>query len=310
MIKRYSPFILVLFLSGCGLTLVQKQQVTQFASATETVSQKTIDQFKTTRDKVVELKRRILIMENEIPPKSLDLDGGLNVSGLATRITSVKALGEYGALLNALASDSQTEAITKAMSGFLTQLETVGKTQNPAYTLDDDKKSSFAGIIAMAASWSLEKEKKKQIKIIINTYTPEITKLATLLKNDLVLKESSKCIKKENRPASRIIKTGVIDHYCTTLNEALLVSKFKLQNKRLRFQERSFAYDSYVLGLSALKEVRLMSAKGKKSIGSLIKANKSLSTVVNDDKVEKQDIKAFAQQITELKDLVHILASN
>lgn len=310
MIKKIFLVMGALVLSSCGLTLLQKQQVTQFAIATEVISNITIEQFKTTYDKIVELKRRILIMDSEAPPKSLDLDGGLNISGLAERIARVKAIGEYGTLLNALSSNSQTEVITEAMSGLLIQLEVVGKKQNPNFTLSDDKKSSLAGIIAIAASWSIEKEKKKQIKIIINTYAPIITKIAVLLKNDLILKESSKCIEKKNRLATRIIKTGVIDHYCTGLTEALTTSKFKLQNKGLRFQERSFAYDSYVLGLSALKEIRLMSEQGKKTIESLIKANNSLVSVVNEDKLKQQDIKVFAQQITELKNLIHILASN
>lgn len=317
MTKNFIHLLILPLLSGCGLTLEQKQQVSQFATATEGVSSTTIEQFKSTRDKIVELERRVLIMRNKIKKKklekklnTLDLDGGMNVSGLAIRISTLKALGEYGALLNALASDSQADAITNAMSDFLTQLESAGKRKNPNLTLDADKKSSFAGIVGMAASWSLEKEKKKQLKNIVKIYTPEISNLSTYLKDDVVLTESSPCIKKDKRPSTRLIKKGVIDHYCISVQKALSLSKTKLLNGGLRFNERSFSYDTYVLARSALDEIKLMSKQGKKSIERLIKANESLSTVINDDKIKKDDIKAFAEQIKELKNLVQILAAN
>ncbi|WP_143068446.1 hypothetical protein [Azotobacter beijerinckii] len=112
--KGAYPLIIALFLTGCGLTPIQKQQVAQFATATESVAKTTQDQFKTTRDKVIELERRRLIMRNEAPPKDFDLDGGLSESGIATQIATLKALQSYGDILNKLATNDQGEAIAKA----------------------------------------------------------------------------------------------------------------------------------------------------------------------------------------------------
>ena len=102
--KTTQLIVLAIALSGCGLTPIQKQQVAQFATATESISTTTQDQFKSTRDKVIELERRRLIMRKEAPPKSLDLDGGLSASGIATQIGTLKALQSYGDILNKSAS--------------------------------------------------------------------------------------------------------------------------------------------------------------------------------------------------------------
>lgn len=296
--------------TGCGLTYHQKQQVSQFATATESVSSSTQEQFKATRDKVLEIEKRRLIMRNIAPPKNLDLDGGLSVSGITTLITTLKALGSYGDLLNKLASNDQSDAIKKAATEFLTQYEAANKLQDDNYSLPEDKKNSFSSIISMTGSLYLEYEKKKHVKSIVNTYTPEISKLANLLTNDLTLKEDSICIPKEKRKDTTTIKTGVIDHYCTSAKSLKQVSSSILKNSGHSFTEREFAYESYVLSLGAIEEVNLMSKKGAKAVAGLIKANNKLTEVIIRDKYTADDIKAYAQQVNDLKTLIKVLTKN
>lgn len=298
--------ILSTTLTGCGLTALQKQQVSQFATATESISQSTQKQFTSMRDKVVEMEKARLIMRKEVPPKSFDLDGGLSSSGVATQISTLKALQSYGDVLNKLVSNDQSEAISKAATDFLTQYETAKLLNEPAYSLDQSKKDSIIGIINIANSWFIENEKKKSVKRIVKTYSSEINSLADLIRNDITLTGSSLCIEKGKRKKDNI-KTGIIDIYCTSADALKEISKDALRNKKYSFSEREFAYNSYILSEKAIQEVRQLSRKGNDLVDNLINANRQLTKVIESDSYTKDYIKNYANQVEELLTLTNVL---
>ncbi|HTF95124.1 MAG TPA: hypothetical protein VL995_03245 [Cellvibrio sp.] len=300
---------LATILTGCGLTPIQKQQVAQFASATEAVATTTQDQLKTTREKVIELERRRLIMRNENPPVSLDLDGGLSATGIATQIATLKALQSYGDVLNKLATNDQGEAIAKAATNFMTQFEAARKTQDSTYALDDSKKEATLGVIGITTSWFIEKEKKKHIKTIVNAYAQDVGKLAELLKHDLTLVEDSLCIEEDQRKP-RTSNTGVIDIYCTSADAVSELAGDFLKEKEHSFSEREFAYNAYVLAQQAKEEIRVMSNQGANIVAKLTAANKQLQLAITTEKYTADDIHAFAQQVEELKNHVDVLTGN
>jgi hypothetical protein len=296
----------VIFISGCGLTLAQKQQIAQFATATESVSISTQDRLKSTRDKVIDLERRRLIMRNEAPPKKLDIDGGLSATGIATQVATLKALQSYGDVLNKLALNEQSEAISKAATELATQYEAAMKIHDTSYTLDKDKKDAVLGIVNIAGLWFIESEKKKHMKNIVIAYSPEVAKLSKLLINDLTLVEDSLCYDEKKR-MERVTKIGVIDIYCTSA-DALKEKAFDvLTGKGFSFAEREFAYDSYVLAQQAIDEIVIMSDQGGKVVSKLSEANDKLSEIIKSDDYKTEDIKAYAQQVNELQTLTKIL---
>jgi len=305
-LKIVSILILSATVTGCGLTALQKQQVSQFATATESISQSTQEQFISMRDKVVEMEKARLIMRKKVPPKSFDLDGGLSSSGIATQISTLKALQSYGDVLNKLVLNDQSEAISKAATDFLTQYETAKQLNEPTYSLDQSKKDSIIGIINTANSWFIESEKKKSVKKIVKAYTSEINTLANLIRNDITLTGDSLCIEKEKRKRNEI-KTGVIDIYCTSADGLKEISKDILRNKKYSFSEREFAYNSYVLSEKAIQEVRALSEKGNKLVDKLISANKQLTKVIESDSYASDDIKNYAKQVEDLLTLTKVL---
>ncbi len=305
-LKIVSILILSAAVSGCALTALQKQQVSQFATATESISQSTQEQFISMRDKVVEMEKARLIMRKEVPPKSFDLDGGLSSSGIATQISTLKALQSYGDVLNKLVLNDQSEAISKAATDFLTQYETAKQLNEPTYSLDQSKKDSIIGIINTANAWFIESEKKKSVKKIVKAYTSEINTLANLIRNDITLTGDSLCIEKVKRKINEI-KTGVIDIYCTSADGLKEISKDVLRNKKYSFSEREFAYNSYVLSEKAIQEVRALSKKGNKLVDKLISANKQLTKVIESDSYATDDIKNYAQQVEDLLTLTKVL---
>ena len=292
--------------SGCGLTPIQKQQVTQFATATESVATSTQENFKSTRDKVIELERRRLIMRNIEPPSSFDIDGGLSAKGIATQIATLKALQSYGDILNKLALNDQAEAISKAATEFLTQYEVARKLNDELFVLDEDKKNAALGIFNIAGAWFVENEKKKHLINIVKSYSAEISNLADLLKNDLSLVGNSLCIDK-SKWKDTDIKTGVIDIYCTSADGLKELSTDVLKNRNYSFEERKFAYESYVMSQAAIHEIVMLSAEGAKTVSKLQKANDKLLKVIESDNYTADDIKAFAQQVQELHTLTKVL---
>lgn len=292
--------------SGCGLTPIQKQQVTQFATATESVATTTQDRFKTARDEVIELERRRLIMRSEEPPKSFDIDGGLSAEGIATQIAALKALQSYGDVLNKLASNDQGEAITKSATNFLTQFEAAKQTQDATYKLDDNKKAAVLGVVGIVESWFVENEKKKKIRPIIEAYSEDIGKLTELLKNDLTLVEDSLCIEESKRKA-RVSATGVIDIYCTSVDAVGELASDVLKEPNHSYSEREFAYDSYILAQAAKVEITTLSAQGDKLVDKLMKANEQLLNVIKEDEFTSDEIKDFAKQVEELNNYIKVL---
>lgn len=305
-LKIVFTLLLSATVAGCGLTALQKQQVSQFATATGLISQSTQEQFISMRDKVIEMEKARLIMRKQVPPKSFDLDGGLSSSGIATQISTLKALQSYGDVLNKLVLNDQSEAISKAATDFLTQYETAKQLNKPNYSLDQSKKDSIIGIINTANAWFIESEKKKSVKKIVKAYTSEINSLANLIRNDITLTGDSLCIEKEKRKTNNI-KTGVIDIYCTSADGLKEISKNVLRNKKHSFSEREFAYNSYVLSEKAIQEVRALSKKGQKLVDKLIDANKQLTKVIESDSYATDDIKNYANQVEDLLTLTKVL---
>lgn len=296
----------IMFLSGCGLTLGQKQQIAQFATATESVSLSTQDRFKSTRDKVVELERRRLIMRNEAPPKNHDIDGGLSATGLSTQIATLKALQSYGDVLNKLALNNQSEAISKAATELATQYEATMKIHDSGYTLDNDKKEAVLGIVNIAGLWFVESEKKKHMWNIVKAYSRDVAKLSKLLINDLTLVEDSLCIDEKKRK-ERVTKTGVIDIYCTSADALKEQASDVLTDKGFSYADREFAYDSYVLAQQAIEEIVILSKQGGKVVEKLSEANDKLSKIIESDDYKTEDIRVYVQQVSELQTLTKIL---
>lgn len=307
LLKRTYLLILALSVTGCGLTTVQKQQVAQFATATESVATTTQDQFKTTRDKVIELERRRLIMRNAAPPKSIDLDGGLSEAGIVTQIATLKALQSYGDILNKLATNDQGEAIAKAATNFITQFEAANQLRDATYKLDENKKNAVLDVIGIVSSWYIEKEKKKHIKSIVEAYSTDVGSLAGLLNNDLTLVEDSLCIDESKRKL-KTSETGVIDIYCTSADAVSELAGDVLKEKNHSYQEREFAYNSYVLAQQAKEEISTLSGQGGKLVSKLSDANNQLLKVIDEDNYTADDIKAFGKQLEELQTHIKVLA--
>ena len=85
------------------------------------------------------------------------------------------------------------------------------------------------------------------------------------------------------------------------------LQSFNLEKKGSTFSERKFAYESYVLALTAIEEIRLTSSKGEKTIKSLINANESLLKVINQKSYTSKDIKTFVKNVSELQTLTDVL---
>jgi len=245
-------------------------------------------------------------MRNEAPPKSFDLDGGLSEKGIATQIATLKALQSYGDILNKLASNDQGEAIAKAATNFMTQFEAAKQTQDATYKLDESKKNAVLGAIGIVSTWFVENEKKKHIKPIVEAYSEDVGNLAGLLKNDLTLVEDSLCIK-ETKRKPRISETGVMDIYCTSADAVSELTGDVLLENNHSYQEREFAYNSYVLAQQAKVEIATLSSQGDKLVSKLTKANDQLLKVIEDDSYTADDIKAFAKQVEELQTHIEVL---
>ena len=200
------------------------------------------------------------------------------------------------------------EEIAKAATNFLTQFEAAKQTKNAEYKLDESKKNAVLGTIDIGSSWYIEKEKKKHIKSIVEAYSKDVGSLAELLRNDLTLVEDSLCIDESKRkPKQETSKTGVIDIYCTSADAVSEKAGDVLMQENHSYQEREFAYNSYVIAQQAKEEIVTLSGQGGELVSKLSSANNQLLKVIEEDNYTADDIKAFAKQVEELKTHIIVL---
>lgn len=301
-----SALFLCSSLSGCGLTSLQKQEVTQFATATESISDISITQFKSTRDKIIELERRRLILRAGSPPKTPLLDAGLTAEGVAKQISALNALKAYGKVLEELASNDQGEAISASASNLATQFEAAKKAQDSNYSLDEKKKAAVVNSFQVAGSWFTEAKKKEYLKKIIDAYHDEVVVFATAMRNDLVLDENSLCIPENNRkPPTN--NSGIIDIYCTSALALDQVASSVLLDTGHTKSDREFSYNSYFLAQQALAEITPISKQGEEVIKKLLTANSKLENIIENDKYTQNDVKAYYQQVNEIRTIINVM---
>lgn len=302
--------VVVFVMSGCGLSPQQKQHIESFAMSTEAVSTIARDQFTETRSNIIELRKRTVVLSGNNPPKELDLDGGLNVEGIAARLAAVKALYAYGQTLEKLSSNDKSDDLGASANEFVTQLEASIQAKDTDYALTDDQKGALASIIAVPGKLYLEHNKKKSIKQLVLAYKDEVETLADLLVDDMVLSQGSLCL---NGKSSVSKRSGVIDIYCTEAKNLYRKSSLYLKRKSktdLEFYEREYAYTSLQLAQSSLDQIATYSKKSGAVLKSLSEANAKIVAVIEDDEFDVKELKAFSKDVKEFVNAIEALGES
>lgn len=287
MIKR--PFyllLLVLILSGCGMTAVQKQQVAQFGSATEAMGTIAETEFAQIRQEVVQMNTERLILSNKQNNPAIDLDTPIGLDPTLKRIAAAKALKSYGTLLNKLATADRAEDIKKAAGDLVVDFDAALD-----QGLSNQQKDAVTGLISYLGGMQIEKMKKEAAKQIVEKYKNDVDKLADLFAVDFSIDERG--FVKSYRDVAGDLK-----------NEAI---RALTQGEHPSFIERERALQDFVTAEKAKQKATEISIKARIAISNLKKTNAKLSEILANDNYEVADLQTYAKSIQDFVNLTQLL---
>jgi len=333
MINRNLIFLVLgLLLAGCGMTRGQKAQISEFATSTSTAVDASVEQMISIRAQVIEIhKERIIMGDLQVTDKA-DLDKTLEADKVAKQVAAMRLLQDYANSLNALATNDQSEAISKSVTHLATSAAAATnayKNEANMITVSDEQKKAAAGIAATIGGWYIEKQKKEAIKTIVDKYSPLVAKLAEVIEQDLSLIGNSPCWPEfrggaalGTKPINDKKKSGTLDIFCTQA-DSLREHSLELLRCPVIYQKghnsaycatvttaiRERALNDYLKMNHDMDDVASFSKKAAELIQKMHVANSQLSKVLEDDKFTADDIKAHATAIKELVTMIEVLAA-
>jgi hypothetical protein len=284
--------LLIMCLAGCGLNVAQKSSIASFGQATTTLGSISKEQFQGGRENVIQMNRQRLAIEKKILPaaksdkpadrsyytEQLNLDSGLDPVNIERRVDAVELLTQYGNLLVAFSTETQEKELTEASSNFTDSIK--GFPNNP---LSTEEINGIGQIVIVAGKMWVEYEKKKALTKIIPTVSPLITEVCDSLENDFNLSK--------NGVASDIFNTQ--DRLANEAIDGLKREGGSIGDRLLLIDGLSFADQNK-------ERIETVSNKILKAIEALRKANKELTSLIENKNYSIVDIKAYADDAKNL----------
>ena len=169
-------------LGGCGLTLQQKAAVQRFATTTSTFATLSSAEFVTSRRDLIEMNMlRVQLGDDAVTPDRVDTL--FTVDRVKARVDAVAALKDYGELLNALATNSQTSELMNAADGFVGSLRKV-----PGVGLSDEKAAVISTVVQQVGGLIIEYMRAKAIREVVTTTHQPVLAVVEQVRRDFDLK--------------------------------------------------------------------------------------------------------------------------
>lgn len=166
---------------GCGMTAQERATIGAFAQATRTLGETSSGAFVMMREDTIALSGAVLELGNPVsaPITPEDLDRALDPEDVAARVLAMRALTEYGTLLEALASGTIDERARRAALGLAGSFETLD--ERGVVALDEGKREALTGILAGIASGAVEAHAAGAVREVVPATAPVIERLSDLL---------------------------------------------------------------------------------------------------------------------------------
>jgi hypothetical protein len=177
MIKKITVLTLSLIISGCGLSVTQREAATRFASASTSVGDFSTKEFAAMRDVTIQMNTKDIALGGKA--KINDLDGAFDVDDVAIRINAAIALSAYGDLLLALVDDRQSRDLRNATMQFEDSLRGVS-----GRTLSDADLDNLGALVYNIGGFFLEQQRAKALKQIVLRSKTDVDHLCDLLIQD------------------------------------------------------------------------------------------------------------------------------
>lgn len=170
--------VLVVVVSGCGLTIQQKAALGQFATATRDLSVAAQAEFQKSRQDVVDMNRLRL----ELGDANADvtkLDSLLTLDRTRDRIVALQALEDYAGLLNKLVGTVSEGELLEASNTFVGNLKQVKGIQ-----LTDLEAEGIGKAVAAVGGLYVEYKRAAAVRQVVETAHTPVLAVIDLVKKD------------------------------------------------------------------------------------------------------------------------------
>ena len=174
------PLLILLVLgAGCGLTVRQRAAVDRFGAATVDFAALASTELVKSRTDVLEMNTLRAKLGDPVLIADRPMDEHFSVAQVKIRTDALKALEDYGALLQALVTTSQTEKLQKAADGFVGSLRKVN-----GITLTDAQAGTVGEAVQKVGGLIVEYMRAEATRQIVTDTQPHVTRLLELVRRD------------------------------------------------------------------------------------------------------------------------------
>lgn len=174
---RFSCLTVALFVSGCGLSQVQKDSIGQFSRSSVSLGETLTTQLIDARSTVMDLNAAVLTLTPQRIKDREKIDGALTPDRISARIRAAEALQSYGQLLLALVEDTQQAELADASAKFT---HSVRGLDPDSRRLSDDQLTAVGEVVQDIGGLIVEYKKKKAIKAIVPQADAQVQQIADL----------------------------------------------------------------------------------------------------------------------------------
>lgn len=279
--------------AGCGLTKTQKTGIATFGQAAATLGAAGKEGLQGGRDNVIGMKGLRLAIERKtlsaakpdgkpadrgFYAEELNLDSGLDPDNIEKRVNSLELLIQYGNLLVAFSEGTQEKELTAASDSFKKSVK-----KFPGNPLSADEIDGLGQVVVVAGKMWIENEKKEALEKIIPTVSPLIKKLCSDLETDF-------------DPQKKGMAADIYNAQDRLANEA--INGLKRTGESM--SDRLLLIDGFALADRNKAELETTSRNLLKAVASLRQADDKLVSLIADNKITLDEIKAFADDAGDL----------
>lgn len=310
-------------ITGCGLTVQQKADSTAIANATTESGEFSSESLTQLRREIIDLQvvyykinPNAKCLDTDVGTCAIPLDQGVTTEDLAPRVAISDALAAYGNAIDSLINADHKEDIAEAANDLKDSLSSASE-KSDELSLSEDQLDAISALIDVAGRWNLERQRKKALIEISESYATVIDQVTPMLIQDLSIKWNSPCRpafrdgRADNAPTTGVDKEdGILDVYCSTAYNLKRNAKMLIDGRgstNLPHAIRVDAVDAYVMAHNAQVNGFIISNTGAKLLSKLKDSAEDLGRVAKDKNYKSKDIKELGKDLKSLSSSLKLL---
>ncbi len=280
--RALALFAVALFATACGLTPQHKADIHAFSRSAVALADIGRDEFIASRNDVVEMnRRRYLLGDPTMQPDALD--GFMTIERIEERLAALDALADYGqalAVLLGTADKAELQTAANSLVGGLAEID--------ALAPDSEVAGLISGAITSVSGIFVEAKRRAAIEDVVELVHADIMEIADLIASEFDVVNGEWALAYQLTGSE--LRGVIIDANGTPSSGALRSSRLAVEEGRRSFER--------------------LALRVQDAADQLAAAQINLLESLENDKVNRLEIQALRQTITELTTTRDILGAD